>query len=461
MDDRVRVLKDLKITPKGWAVATSGPFQPKYHNWRLEAKAPILILNATTLNTGHNWQFTTSFMGESPLSIDPEVDGNNRLRRLYYDDAPTEELKQFRLARAAGASACVPVLFEPIALDRLYPDKTIRLADGGVHDNQGVVGLLEQDCTVMLVSDASGSVGVEDAPDASELKVAVRSNDLLMARVRGAQYRDLKARLRSRVVRGLMFLHLRKDLDVDPIAWVGCKDGLAGPNRKPSTSYGILKDIQKRLAAIRTDLDSFGEAEAFALMTSGYCMTDHVFPESVGKLLVETHQGREPWEFLKIRDLLTGARKGSDADHADLLRVLDAGKHQFLKFVYLSPSLTRAVRIARWIVFGLAFVALCYVWWAYSSYSLLTVGTLVRSVVLMLLGLFGLGWLPKVLYPSQAIFAYAQNLGIAIVGKLVAIFQLNVLDPWYLRRHRDYRKMLTPECPAPGGSDPPPGNRDS
>ena len=159
---------------------------------------PILILNATTLNTGHNWQFTTSFMGESPLSIDPEVDGNNRLRRLYYDDAPTEELKQFRLARAVGASACVPVLFEPIAVRGLYPDKTVRLADGGVHDNQGIVGLLEQDCTVMLVSDASGQVGVEDDPNPSELSVAVRSNDLLMARVRGAQYRDLKARLRSR-----------------------------------------------------------------------------------------------------------------------------------------------------------------------------------------------------------------------------------------------------------------------
>ena len=337
MDDQVRVLKDLKITPQGWDAPRSGPFQPKYHNWRLEAKVPILILNATTLNTGHNWQFTTSFMGESPLSIDPEVDGNNRLRRLYYDDAPTEELKQFRLARAVGASACVPVLFEPIAVGGLYPDKTVRLADGGVHDNQGIVGVLEQDCTVILVSDASGQVGVEDDPNPSELSVAVRSNDLLMARVRGAQYRDLKARLRSRVVRGLMFLHLRKDLDVDPVDWVGCKDGLVAPERKQSTSYGILKDIQKRLAAIRTDLDSFGEAEAFALMTSGYCMTDQVFPECVGKLLA-TNPGREPWEFLKISDLLTGARKGSDADHADLLRVLDAGKHQFLKFVYLSPS---------------------------------------------------------------------------------------------------------------------------
>ena len=40
----------------------------------------MLVLNATTLNTGHNWQFTSTWMGESPFSIDEEIDGNWRLR---------------------------------------------------------------------------------------------------------------------------------------------------------------------------------------------------------------------------------------------------------------------------------------------------------------------------------------------------------------------------------------------
>jgi hypothetical protein len=33
--------------------------------------------------TGHNWQFTASWMGEPPSSIEPEIDASERLRRLY------------------------------------------------------------------------------------------------------------------------------------------------------------------------------------------------------------------------------------------------------------------------------------------------------------------------------------------------------------------------------------------
>ena len=47
-----------------------------------------LILNATSLNTGHNWQFTATWMGEPPSGVDPRVDGSERLRRLYYKQAP-------------------------------------------------------------------------------------------------------------------------------------------------------------------------------------------------------------------------------------------------------------------------------------------------------------------------------------------------------------------------------------
>lgn len=140
-------------------------FSPKLHNWRREAKVPMLILNSTTLNTGHNWQFTASWMGEPPANIDSEIDSNYRLRRMYYDEAP-QRYQKIRLGHAVAASSCVPGLFEPLALPGLYPKEepmmekpkkmTVRLVDGGVHDNQGVGGLLEQGCSVMLVSDASG-----------------------------------------------------------------------------------------------------------------------------------------------------------------------------------------------------------------------------------------------------------------------------------------------------------------
>ena len=456
-DDQERVLKELTIAPREWHAEERGPFQPKYHNWRLPAKVPILILNATTLNTGHNWQFTATFMGESPLSIDPDVDGNHRLRRLYYHEAPTEELRKFPLARAVGASACVPVFFEPIALGGLYPEKTVRLADGGVHDNQGIVGLLEQDCTVMLVSDASGQVGIEVDPNPSGLRVAVRTNHLLMARVREAQYRDLKARLRSRVIRGLMFLHLRKDLEVDPVDWVGCNNRSAAPMRDALTSYGILKEIQERLAAIRTDLDSFGEAEAFALMTSGYCMTDRVFAECIRELLA-TNEQREPWEFLKIRERLMGVRMGSEADR-DLLRVLDVGKHQFFKFLHLK-GLMKAARVALWVGLASTLIVMSYVLWAYPSYPRLNAWTIASWAIPVLIGLIGLGWVTKYLFPTQRPFNFARNLGMAVVGWPVSLVILSVFDPWYLRRGRDYRKMPVPVAPPPTGASPTASARD-
>lgn len=49
-------MDELTVQPAG------GPedFRPKYENWRRAAKVPDLILNATTLNTGHNWQFTAT-----------------------------------------------------------------------------------------------------------------------------------------------------------------------------------------------------------------------------------------------------------------------------------------------------------------------------------------------------------------------------------------------------------------
>jgi hypothetical protein len=214
-----RWLNDLFIQPKG----EDKNFAPKHDNWRRASKVPVLILNATTLNTGHNWQFTASWMGEPPVAINTEIDGNYRLRRMYYEDAPSDH-QQIRLGHAVAASACVPGLFEPMVLDKLYEQITVRLVDGGVHDNQGIMGLLEQDCTVIFVSDASGQMETQDDPSRGLIGVPLRSNSILMARVREAEYRELDARKRSSLVRKLVYLHLKKDLEVNPKDWIGCKE---------------------------------------------------------------------------------------------------------------------------------------------------------------------------------------------------------------------------------------------
>jgi len=300
---RPRYLSGLYIQPPD----EQPGFYPRQDNWKRRNKVPMLVLNATALNTGHTWQFTASWMGEPPVGADAEVDRNFRLRRVYYD-APELPAKyhKFPLGRAVAASSCVPGLFEPVELDGLYPDITVRLVDGGVHDNQGTSSLLEENCAVILVSDASGQMVSETRPKSGTLDVPLRSNSILQARVREAQFDELEARKHSSLLRGLMFLHLKKDLDAKRIPWIG-HDEPSDPAEHetgqdlPYTSYGIDKTIQHQLSATRTDLDSFSDTEACALMCSGYAMANEDLKENGDLTRLFTAQPKTGnWRFLTI-----------------------------------------------------------------------------------------------------------------------------------------------------------------
>ncbi len=340
-----RYLNELRIRP---AVANGGPhadFNPKYHNWKRGAKVPMLILNAATLNTGHSWHFTVSYMGEPPGSINTEIDGNYRLRRMYYKDAPPRHRK-IRLGHAVAASACVPAVFEPLSLKDLYEEvKTkapvvkgknlppqelrVRLVDGGVCDNQGVMGLIEQECDVLLVSDASGHMEAEPIPGAGLINVPLRSSSILQTRVRGEQYRHLRERRRSGLLRGLMFVHLKQDLGVKPLNWLECPADLAvsefdQPEQYAGdlTSYGVAKDVQQSLAAVRTDLDSFCDVEADALMASAYMMTKAQLKTGTidGISLTLDQDAEVPWRFRDIEPYLGLETAPEDDDPAEILR---------------------------------------------------------------------------------------------------------------------------------------------
>jgi len=432
-----RLLNKLFIKPEG------GPanFQPKVDNWRRKFKAPILILNATTLNTGHNWQFTASWMGEPPTSIDSEVDGADRLRRMYYHQAPPE-YQNVRLGQAVAASSCVPGLFEPIALAGLYPKRIVRLVDGGVYDNQGVAGLLGEDCTVLLVSDASGQIASQDKPAAGALSVPLRANDILMARVRGAQYRDMDGRVRSSLLRGLMFLHLKKDLDVVPVDWDKCPDPyLASEDyeqtrpvdrRGPMTRYGVLKSIQEKLAGIRTDLDSFSDAEAYALMMSGYRMADHEFPLKITGF--PPSGVRASWRFREVEEILQPAA-GRFKAHQRLVRILEIGSKLALKVWFLEPCLLiLGILILLALAGGLVWEALH--WWNTPVLSGITVGIVFKS----LLGLVAVGLVPASVTAFIRVIRYKETIhhavlktAIIVLGMLVAWLHLLVFDKAFLR----------------------------
>jgi predicted acylesterase/phospholipase RssA len=273
-----RYLTDLYIHPCIAPGERDEQFYPKHENWKRKNKIPTLMLNATSLNSGHVWQFTASYMGEPPDPINNKVDNNFRLRRMYYKNAP-DRYKKYRLGDAVAASSGVPGLFEPLMLDHLYPQTnggpqeeiSVKLVDGGVYDNQGVAGLLEQDCSVLLVSDASGQTESESLPSSRAFNVLWRANNISMTRVRGIQYKDMVARKNSSLLRGLMYVHLKQELPAKAIAWKTCPDHLkssefeeVNSDQNGRTSYEISADIQQQLAAVRTDLDSISEAEAYA-----------------------------------------------------------------------------------------------------------------------------------------------------------------------------------------------------
>ena len=385
-----RFISDLTITPKG-----DPDCSPESDNWRRAAKVPMLVLNATSLNTAHNWQFTATWMGEPPDLLTTEIDANPRLERLYYWEAP-ERHQKVRLGAAVAASSCVPALFEPLSLRGLYPERRVQLVDGGVHDNQGLSALIEAQCAVTLVSDASGQTSEVLRPGTGTIGVLSRTNAILQGRVREASLRDLLARVRGGLVRGLMFLHLKRDLAADPVGHKGRLDQPEAPGavtgvKGALTSYGILREVQKRLAALRTDLDSFGDGEAFALMLSGYRMAQHDVPVMLRSLPGAPAASEGPagrWRFFEIEPAATGA-PGSEHAVAWLQDVLSVGSAISFKVWRLHRWLSLAATVAiATLVVGAALALPYALSGLLPAWRLSTTLGLVALVVLLPVGLF-------------------------------------------------------------------------
>jgi predicted acylesterase/phospholipase RssA len=434
-------MSDLTIQPKAFVGAG---FNPKYDNWRLSAKVPMLVLNATTMNTGHNWQFTATWMGESPQAISDTIDAIPRYRRMYYSEAPKTH-QQIPIGRAVGASACVPGLFEPIALRELFPERTVRLVDGGVHDNQGLSSLLEQNCRVILISDASGQFQEQKTPGGSVGDSLSNSNSVLQARVREAQFDQLSALRRAGAIQGAMFIHLTKDLDAEPVSWVGAPP-LPAITPSKVTSYGIDRDIQRKLAAVRTDLDSFSDAEAYALMTSGYRMTEHALIVEKCLPSLATAGSRQQWNFLSAEDALTRTNANDQKRMDTLLCVSNelAGKvwDQLLPLKVLRYTLIVAA------LAGAAWAIRRY--WKFQLPSAGSVGILLSVIGALVGAYFGLSLLDKKRRYHKRLDEIGLGIAIMILGWLPAGVHLLFFDRWFLK-HGAWKIMPKQPAAAPPG----------
>ena len=429
-------LPDLLVVPKGENEKT---FKPKQDNWHRRNKVPILVINATTMNTGHNWQFTGTWMGEPPSAIDDDVDSADRLRRMYHktkdehDPQAPEGHRETPLGRAVAASAAVPGLFPPITLRKLYRKVTVRLSDGGVHDNQGVASLVDQECTVMLVSDASGQgEGIKANAGDRALPTLARTTSVAMSRIREAQYLDLAARRATSSLRGLMFVHLKQDLPRIDHTWEGGVDR-TGQTREEDrdsglTPYGIREDVQRRLASIRTDLDAFHEYEAYGLMASGYRMTEHYFPKRTAGF--DTKVERHDWRFASVQSAVEGG------DHCeDMLDKLRKSHELFFKWFPVPAALKWGLGLL-----AVALVAAAVLLWACADQPW---PAIVLAAIAVAGGICAI--------PDGRWFVYVPSLpakfliGVVgmVLGPLVAWTYLLTLNRWYLA---DGRAVSTPRA---------------
>jgi len=196
---------------------------------------PRLLLNTTSLLTGQRRPFSR--------------DTSSGIK-----DLKTSDKNVLPLSRVVGASSGVPVLFPPTAI---LGDL---LVDGGISDNQGIEGLLESEneCNVILVSDASGQMQAKHSLPSSETAVYRRVNEIFQFQIRN----KLLDRLLSwgqdeKIHRRFAFIHLLVNLKN--------REGLP-----PRVSTNILP----ALGRIRTDLDQFSLVESEALMYHGYTLID-------------------------------------------------------------------------------------------------------------------------------------------------------------------------------------------
>jgi predicted acylesterase/phospholipase RssA len=313
--DSLIYMDELPFDPKDHDPTLTGSliFQPGKHNWLRANKVPALVINATTVNTGRGWQFTTTWMGESPWALN---EGADNIERLEWANYNKKEGWRMRLARAVAASACVPFIFEPLKFGKWYENVNIELVDGGVFDNQGVVALLAANCTVLLVSDASGQLRLEPEFNAGVKefgRYAQRSMDILMERARIAVHADLCARHLSGLIRGLMFLHMKAGLDAETMRLPFSMETYQLERTKLSPS-GVRKDFQRVLSELRTDLDAFSQDESRCLMACGYQMAAHSFAKNLAQKIPELAEpeaaaAASNWRFAEELGIITSSHR--------------------------------------------------------------------------------------------------------------------------------------------------------
>jgi NTE family protein len=222
---------------------------------------PIHILCSTDLAYGVNWMFKKQQCGDYQAG---------------FQNTPTDWL----LGTAVAASSCFPPVFKPLNLNldptkliggKVAPgplrDKVIReitFSDGGVYDNLGLEPIWK-DHEIVLSSDGGALFPVGgDNGFAWEIGrfISIPENQALALRKRW-----LISNFAANQMKGTYW-------------------GIGSTAYDYGIQQGYSNDLAKNfIAAIRTDLDSFSDAEASVLENHGYWLADAAIRKHVPELL--------------------------------------------------------------------------------------------------------------------------------------------------------------------------------
>jgi NTE family protein len=224
------------------------------------ADLPTHIFCSTDLAFGVNWMFKKDECGDYQAGFQP---------------TPPD----WKVSTAVAASSCFPPVFKPMSLQLdpakltrgkypagSYRDKCIReigFSDGGVYDNLGLEPIWK-DHECVLASDGGALFPIGgDTGFASDIGrfIGIPENQALAVRKRWLISNYLSGQLK------------------------GTYWGIGGCAANYGVQQGYSQNIATNyIAAIRTDLDSFSDAEASVLENHGYWLADAAIRTHVNQL---------------------------------------------------------------------------------------------------------------------------------------------------------------------------------
>jgi predicted acylesterase/phospholipase RssA len=278
----VRYLKDLLIIPKGEKI-----FNPRFQNFKRKNKVPVLVINTTNLNNGHNFQFHATKMGE----IKSETDKNFRVSFLR---SGCDVYDNFLISEAVAASSAVPGIFP--ALKIKLQDIELNLVDGGVYENIGLNALFSENVDEIIVSDGGYEMNnIKKLSFGYSLrafglfKYLTRTIDVLMDVNKDLIYEKI---IQDKILNVLA--DSRKEFEVD------CD------NKK----YNEQTNFEELFTKIRTDLDKFNIYESYAIIYFGYKKMKEILEKKGYKINEYNFSFKEIESLWESRELKEVLRKG-------------------------------------------------------------------------------------------------------------------------------------------------------